>query len=173
MRISGLLLIFVIFGAGTWQLSAQNVGNAFDQVILNDNFGGYGLGLLSPPVGPHTEYHFLKEVQPKGKWRITSFYHNPRGADTAWRIESFKGEYAMCQTINNKNIFTHPMVMAGDNRWRDYVATVYMTPRVINSRAGLIFRYHNDRQYYFFGMEKSEILLMAVNYETAFHSPRE
>jgi len=63
--------------------------------------------------------------------------------------------------------------MAGNNRWRDYAAAVQMTPRVINSRAGLIFRYHNDRQYYFFGMEKSEISLMAVNHETAFHKPGE
>ena len=96
MRNSGLFLVILIFAAGHRDLAGQDTVNAFDRIVLKDDFSGYSPGLLSPPVGPHTEYHFLKEVQPRGKWRVTSFYHNPRGADTAWRIESFKGGNAIC-----------------------------------------------------------------------------
>jgi hypothetical protein len=96
MRIHEICLILLIYFAGSLQLAGQDAVNAFDRIVLKDDFSGYSPGLLSPPVGPHTEYHFLKEVQPTGKWRVTSFYHNPHGADTAWRIESFKGNNAIC-----------------------------------------------------------------------------
>lgn len=173
MRIPEIFLAILIFTAVHPGLAGQNGVKSFDRIVLEDDFSGYSPGLLSPPVGPHTEYHFLKEVQPRGNWRVTSFYHNPRGADTAWRVETSQGKHAMCQTITNKNVFTHPMVMAGDHRWRDYRASVEMVPEIVNSRAGLVFRYRNDRQYYFFGMVKSGISLLSVNHESAFHTPVE
>lgn len=152
---------------------ASKVNSQFDKTIFFDDFSGFIQGKIAPQVGPHTEYHFLKEAQPLGKWKITSFYHDPRGADTAWRIDNVRGKNTMVQSINNKHSFTHPMIVAGNARWRDYFAEVHLTPTTVNSRAGLIFRYHNDRQYYFFGMDKGSISLLFIDNETDFHTPGE
>jgi len=149
-------------------------GNApFDKVLLSDDFSEFPMGKIAPQIGAHTEYHYLKEAKPLGSWKITSFYHNPRGSDTVWRIEAINGKKAMVQSIVNNQNFTHPMIMAGNSHWKDYSAGVTMTPSNIESRAGLIFRYHNDRQYYFFGQEKGKMVLLTVDHETGFHMPKE
>ena len=80
----------------------------FSETVFTDDFSTYKTGSISPSVGSHTEYHFLKEAQPKGNRKITSFYHNP---------------------------------------------TLEFTPADSPLRSGLVFRYKNDRQYYFFGIQ--------------------
>jgi hypothetical protein len=170
LKISILNLIAaLVLMAGSCSCNKQQV---FDQTVFYDDFSSFETGIISPAVGPHTEYHFLKEAQLTGNWKVTSFYFSPRGADTAWRIEMNDGKKAMFQSINNTLNFTHPMITGGNPLWQDYAATVDFTP-VDSGRVGLIFRYHNDRQYYFWGFDKNNLSIIKVNHETAFHTPNE
>jgi len=164
------VIAVVLFGLF---LACLNQTSKFSETVLSDNFQSYKAGSISPPVGPHTEYHFLKEAQLKGNWKITSFYHNPRGSDTAWRVQDWEGAKAMFQSISSKHIFTHPMIVAGDQNWQDYSLEVELTPISRQARVGIIFHYHNDRQYYFYGFDKDNLVILAVNHETAFHTPNE
>jgi rhamnogalacturonan endolyase len=162
--------IFISFGLLFQSCSFKDTS---EQQVFNDDFSSFEPGIISPPVGPHTEYHFLKEAQLKGNWKVTSFYFSPRGADTAWSIVEKKGKKSMRQSITNRLQFTHPMISAGNSLWKDYSVEVKMTSEETDLRSGLIFRYHNDRQYYFFGLDKNEIKLIVINHETAFHTPSE
>jgi len=143
-----------------------------NKVAFYDDFSSYPVGRISSPVGAHTEYHYLKEAQLNPNWQVTSFYFNPRGADTAWRVADKGGKRAMRQTIHNPFKFTHPMVSTGNIRWKNYKVTVEFSPEdlvTLNARTGLVFRAQNDRQYYFFGLMNNELVLLKVNHENYFH----
>ena len=109
---------------------------------------------LTPHVGPHTEYHFIKEAQAKGAWVMTAF--QSRWTDTAWRItypnptlsKHESDMKVMRQSIESKAAWTHPMLVAGDSLWRDYTLEVRLSPHSTRDRTGIIFRYRNDRCYY-------------------------
>jgi len=161
------LLVFFIL---SFSLSCNS---QFDVQLLEEDFSNYGIGPISPPVGPHTEYHFLKEAQLSGNWKLTSFYFNPRGADTAWSVRLAYGNKMFYQSINNTQMHTHPMLSAGDLSWGDYSFSCMFSPADTGYRAGIVFRSRNDRQYYFFGMDGRYARTIRVNHETAFHKPDE
>lgn len=146
---------------------------SFDKVAFYDDFSAYPVGSISSPVGAHTEYHYLKDAQLNPVWKVTSFYFSPRGADTAWRVVEVDGLKSMQQNINNPHQFTHPMITAGNIRWKNYKVTVEFTPATSGKRSGLAFRAQNDRQYYFFGLNNNELVLTKRNHENNFHTPEE
>jgi len=75
----------------------------------------------------------------------------------------------MEQTYNSKDEFTHPAIDAGSAFWGDYKAEVVMSPLGLEGRTGLMFRLHNDRCYYFFGMYNKKIVIMKVNHGIGYH----
>ena len=80
----------------------------------------------------------------------------------------------LAQTFENrKERHTHPMVVAGDALWSDYTLKVRFAPGSTAGRSGVVFRYQNDRCYYFFGIEGPKGSLRLVQHETAFHQPFE
>ncbi|MDH7568998.1 MAG: hypothetical protein QHJ73_05370 [Armatimonadota bacterium] len=150
--------------------------------LLDEDFGAFELGLFSAPVGAHTEYHYLPEAAPRRGWKVACFATGD-AAQRAWEVRQEDGRRAMVQTILNAHLHTHPMVAAGDPRWRDYRVRVRFAPRYPPAPAekeragseasGLVFRYHNNRCYYFFGFQRSRVVLKRVRHETAFHQPDE
>jgi rhamnogalacturonan endolyase len=66
------------------------------------------------------------------------------------------------------------MFIAGDALWSDYILQVQFVPQTQQQGAsGVVFRYRNDRCYYFFGVEGKEAVLKSVAHATAFHKPFE
>jgi hypothetical protein len=156
-----LALFFVVV------LLNYKTANAFDKVLLYDNFSKLDTGLLTPPgIGPHAEYHFLKSLMPKGNWTVSCF--QSREADHAWRVKDVNGERVMEQTFVSPVVFTHPIIDAGNEFWGDYKMEVVLSPLVLEGRSGILFRVHNDRCYYFFGMNNQKIALLKVNHGTAY-----
>jgi len=146
-------------------LRGQDISS--DKVLLFDNFSKLDTGLIIPPgIGPHAEYHFLKTMLPKGNWGVTCF--QSREADHAWCVKEVNGVRVMEQTYNSTADFTHPTIDAGTIFWGDYKVEVVMSPLVLEGRTGMLFRLHNDRCYYFFGMFNHKIALLSVNHGTAF-----
>jgi hypothetical protein len=145
----------------------NNSASAFDKVLLYDNFSKLDTGLVTPPgIGPHAEYHFLKSLMPKGNWTVSCFQN--RESDHAWCVKDVKGAKVMEQTYDNTVDFTHPTIDAGSFFWGDYKAEVEMSPLVLEGRTGLMFRLHNDRCYYFYGMFNQKLVILKVNHGTAF-----
>ncbi len=144
-------------------------------VLLDDDFSALEPQMISAPVGPHTEYHYLPEAAPKGNWAVSCFtWEKP--AQEAWWIErQDDGSHVMAQRFDSEQMtHTHPMVVTGDSLWTDYDVVVrWALDSGRDGRSGVVFRYRNDRCYYFFGFEGSQLVLMRVNHATGFHQPDE
>ncbi len=148
---------------------AQNT----DQIaVLEDDFSELPKGPMLPDLGAHTEYHYIHEAAPKGNWAVSTFYHH-NGFVRAWRVREINGERHMEQSYTNRANFTHPMVISGHELWEDYSFTCQFTPLSLDQQVGVVFRYHNDRCYYFFGIKDNEVVLKSVNHATGFRQPDE
>ena len=143
-------------------------------VLLSEEFQDFEIGMFSADVGPHTEYHYLAEAAPKHGWAVACFAS--REAGTAWHVADENGRRLMRQTYESGDSWapktTHPMISTGSFLWSDYSITVRFCPRSL-ARCGVVFRYHNNRCYYFFGFEEGRVILSLVQHETAFHQPYE
>ena len=123
----------------------HNDGNMnHPEILLDEDFRSFADGPFSPDVGPHTEYHYRKEAEPKSGWVTACF--GTGGAGSAWHIKTIDGKRGMYQSISNRHAHTHPMVSAGDFLWTDYSVEVYIFPKKA-CLCGLIFRYHNNRRW--------------------------
>lgn len=141
-----------------------------NRVIFSDDYSGLRRGPLGSNAGAHTEYHYLPEAAPKGNWAISTFRYN---LPESWYVREFKGERYLCQDGINPDRHWHPMVVAGDTLWKDYTVSLAIRPETLGPRCGIVFRYRNDRCYYFFGIEKQRFVLLAVNNAIAFRNPDE
>jgi hypothetical protein len=65
------------------------------------------------------------------------------------------------------------MVIAGDELWGDYTVSVSFAPESKRGQSGLVFRYRNDRCYYFFGVNDNRAVLKMVRHGIAFRKPFE
>ncbi len=139
--------------------------------LFTDQFDKYEVGPFFPHVGPHTEYHYISAAQPTGPWVMSAFAS--RWMDTAWRVNLRDGAKIMSQTVESKTKHTHPMLVAGDNLWSEYRVEVTFSPSAVRDRAGVMFRYENDRCYYYFGMQDDQVAFIKVQYERDFHMPQE
>ncbi len=140
--------------------------------LLNDDFSSYRAGLFSSVVGAHTEYHYLPEAAAKGNWAVSAF-RSSVDSQRAWQIVHFDNEPAMAQTYRNKFKHYHPMIVSGDPAWRNYTCTVRFVPQSQEDLSGVVFRYRNDRCYYFTGVDEDNLVLRMVRHATAFQKPFE
>ncbi|MFQ6036896.1 MAG: hypothetical protein ACE5NM_13735, partial [Sedimentisphaerales bacterium] len=96
------------------------------------------------------------------------------GSQRAWRLIEEDGQRVMLQSYeNNKDKHTHPMIIAGDPLWRNYRITADFSPASDKGQSGIIFRYRNDRCYYFFGVDGPRAVLKMVRHASGFHKPYE
>jgi len=164
------LFVLVIIVAAS---SAQtNTAEELPAVLLDDDFSTLRTGLLMNAVGAHTEYHYLSEAAPKGNWAVSAF--KSYGSQRAWRLIEENSQRVMLQSYeNNKDKYTHPMLIEGDPLWHNYRITADFSPASDKGQSGIIFRYRNDRCYYFFGVDGPRAVLKMVRHESGFHKPYE
>ena len=173
MRTLGWFHVTVAF---SFSFSIAATAGAADRsppaTLLEEDFAGYRPGIVSSVVGAHTEYQYLPEAAPKGKWAVSTFRSKVE-SQRAWRVVADESGPAMAQTYRNKETFWHPMIVTGDPLWRDYRATVRFIPEGSEGRAGVVVRYRNDRCYYFVGVDGPKAVLKLVRHEVAYHKPLE
>ncbi|UCF36745.1 MAG: hypothetical protein JSU96_18340 [Acidobacteriota bacterium] len=169
MKIRFELVFFLLIAS----LPACTSQAEHDQILLDDDFSGLEVGMLSAPVGPHTEYHYLPEAAPKGNWAVTSFTWEA-GSQRAWHVIEEDGRKLLAQTFDSlEMVHTHPFLVAGDPDWQDYTLSVRFAPESDRDQTGVVFRYRNDRCYYFFGLDGQRVVLKRVRHATGFHQPEE
>jgi len=160
-----MLLVLILFSLGSCARESR------DRILFSDGFSGLETGMFSEPVGPHTEYHFLPEAAPKGNWAVSAFTWED-GSQRAWQVVEEDGAKVMLQSFDNLEMnHTHPMIVSGDSFWRDYTVSVRFSPESERAQSGFVFRYRNDRCYYFFGVERGVAVLRRVHHATGFHQP--
>jgi len=142
------------------------------ETLLEDDFSGLKRGILWEAVDAHAEYHYLPGLAPKGHWGLSSFKSDE--SQRCWRVLQEKGDCLMYQNWeNSKRKHIHPMIIAGDPLWEDYTVSVRFAPESDKAQSGLVFRYRNDRCYYFFGVDGPKAILKMVRHATAYHKPYE
>lgn len=166
-------ILVCAIGILTFAVESQAQTSDSLETVMTDGFAKLPAGPLSRVLWARAEYHFLPDCAPKGPWTITS-YSSSIGSQRAWKVVDENGQRALLQTYSpESDKHTHPMLCAGDPLWKDYVVSVRFTPLNGDARRGVIFRYQNDRCYYFFGIEGRQAVLKLVKHETAFRSPFE
>ena len=65
------------------------------------------------------------------------------------------------------------VLIAGDELWKDYTVRLTFEPESPDKQCGLVFRYRNDRCYYFFGVRNNRIILTMVQHATGLRKPYE
>ena len=154
-------------------LTGCHAPSKFTKLLLFDDFSSIRRGPYSVDVGAHTEYHYLHEAAPRSQWAVSTFTWES-DFKRAWHIRQEGEDREMVQVFKNQpDNHAHPMVIAGEMDWEDYVTKVQFTPESKNLQSGIVFRYRNDRCYYFAGVLGDSLILKMVKHETAFHKPYE
>jgi rhamnogalacturonan endolyase len=164
-------LVLLAICAGLASLGgAPPRGTESPAVLLDDDFSGLAPGMFSSGVvGAHAEYHYLPSVAPKGHWVVSAFQSD--GSQRAWRVVEEGGRRFMAQFYEApvaERGRTHPMVVAGDALWTDYTLEASLRPESTGGQAGVVFRYRNDRVYYFAGVSGRTAILKKVSGGAAF-----
>ncbi|NQV33891.1 MAG: VCBS repeat-containing protein, partial [Phycisphaeraceae bacterium] len=141
-------------------------------VLLDDDFSKLPPRMFSSGVvGAQAEYHFLPAVAQKGNWQVSCFRSDT--SQRAWRVIADGDGQAMYQSMTSKISdakYMHPMLVAGDPLWGDYTLNVAFSPEFNAMESGVIFRYQNDRCYYFLGVEDQQAVLKIVNHASSFRT---
>jgi hypothetical protein len=142
-------------------------------VLLDDDFSGLAPRMFSSGVvGAQAEYHFLPAVAKNGAWQVSCFRSDQ--SQRCWRvIADGDGGQAMYQSMTSSTKdakYTHPMIVAGDPLWGDYTLEVEFTPESKKMPSGVVFRYQNDRCYYFLGVEGDRAVLRMVNHASSYRT---
>ncbi len=141
-------------------------------VLFEDGFSQMRSGAIGSEVGAHLEYHYLPKVNAEGQWAISTF-SSGAPSQRAWRVAQHNNQPVLLQTYANKSAHTRPTIVAGDELWADYTLATRFTPETSIGHSGVSFRHHNDRCYYFLGIENSKAVLKRVKHEVDFRRPDE
>ncbi|MBN2612642.1 MAG: hypothetical protein JXB00_13890 [Bacteroidales bacterium] len=159
--IVGLIFIILLFACNNLKKEV---------VVFFDDYTALPRGPLGNASGAHTEYHYLPEAAPKGNWQVSTFRYN---LPPSWFVRSYNNQKVIYQGSCNPDIHWHPMLIAGDALWQDYSFLASVMPESKGFQAGVVFRYNNDRCYYFFGVKNDTALLKKVEHAVAFRKPFE
>lgn len=145
-----------------------------EEILFNDDFSETKIGPYSVPVGAHTEYHYLHEAAPRGKWEISTFRYNLESM-LVWSVQADEnGNHMMVSNhINTQWTHAHPMLCAGDRFWGNYEMQVQLSLPSDEQISGIIARYQNDRSYYAFILHEGKAQIKYVHQATAFREPYE
>ena len=165
-------LILLVFVCQIASISCSNMESGTEDILLTDEFGALKVGMFSTFVKAHAEYHYRPDAAPKGNW-VVSTHEGDVGSQRAWWILQENGVNIMTQTYDNPIIYSHPMVIAGDPLWKDYTVVVSFAPESTEKQSGIMFRYQNDRCYYFFGVKGDKAILKMVHHANAYRQPHE
>ena len=145
------------------------------EILLEENFINLKPGMFSSGVvGAHAEYHYIPQTAPQGNWVVSCFRSN--GSQRAWRVIQDSNQTIMYQSYTstkNEIKYTHPILIAGDELWQNYSLFTRFIPESKSAQSGILFRYQNDRCYYFFGVNGNKALLKSVNHAESYRTANE
>jgi len=139
-------------------------------ILYHDDYNSLHRGPLGTNYGAHTEYHYLPEAAPKGEWSVSTFRYN---LPQSWYVREIKNQRVIFQKSTNHDSHWHPMIITGNELWRNYIISTSFLPESKEYQCGIVFRYKNDRCYYFFGVKNDTVFFKMVQHGIAFRTPYE
>jgi hypothetical protein len=118
--------------------------------LFRDDFSRFPPGWLTTPIGSLNaaiqEYHYLpNRGVPLGPWANAITHMD------AWVVSDEDGHpYLEEQLDSTSKSFTNAIFLTGEPEWNDYNVEVKVKPLNLGDTAGIAFRYHTNRHYYYF-----------------------
>lgn len=161
-------MVVVLFHLGTVPAEQKPVASA--TVLAHETFEDLPVGFFSNPATPLYEYHYVRTERYRGRWGDAVIMSGSSGG-RYWLVAEEDGNRFMEQTIwNERGAWTSPMVVTGDPEWADYTVEARVRPLAARDRAGVVFRYRNNRNHYLFALEDGAYArLYRREEEVAFH----
>jgi hypothetical protein len=152
MLICGRVGLLLLFGS-----------SLFSADLFRDDFSRFPPGWLTSPVGSLNaaiqEYHYLAHRGvPLGPWA------NAISHLDAWVVSDENGKpYLEEQLDSTSKQWTYPIFLTGDPAWNDYSVEVKVRPLNLVDAAGVAFRYHTNRHYYYFSLSGGNKASLALH----------
>ncbi len=151
---SGFLLALLL----TLPLAAED--------LFRDDFSRFPNGWLTAPLGRLNaaiqEYHYLADRGvPLGPWENTVCHVD------GWVVGEEDGAAYLEHTLLSKlPRQTTSSFVTGDAEWTDYTVEAKVKPLLRAGDAGVVFRYHTNRHFYFFSLTGGDTARLAVHQPT-------
>ncbi|HDR68774.1 MAG TPA: hypothetical protein ENN61_06940, partial [Bacteroidaceae bacterium] len=150
-------------------ISVSCVADVRQSVIFEDQFNTLPDGPIASNICLKPYYFLPEAIGNAGDWMVATSMRN-EGFNYAWRVNSDENGKYLSQTFKNLNshyeplsLITHPLIIAGNRYWEDYSVEFSFSPGSAIDKCGLVFRYQDERNFYFFGMEGNTIMLKQVH----------
>ncbi|MBN2697290.1 MAG: hypothetical protein JXR52_00580 [Bacteroidales bacterium] len=171
------LLSFLLLG-----LMFSCISSVRQSVIFEDRFGSLPQGPINRSASLNSLtpcYYVPGAIAKAGGWMVATSMRN-ESFQNAWNIEHAEGGAFLSQTFKNLNEryepisqIIHPLIVAGDELWEDYSVEFTFSPEFVMDKCGLVFRFRDERNFYFYGMEGNTIMLKQIHQATAPRRPLE
>ncbi len=162
-----IFLGYLLLLTWTLQLAAQEQSES--SMLFHDDFSSLEKGTFSKRHGiaknrdyysATREYHWLTLTN-TGQWdegNIDSSFRNPEW-NSAWRVVG-TGHDRRLEFGIKKESRANGLVVAGDLLWEDYSVSVEMQAAGGSGLSGIVFRYQDNRHFYFFGFDEQGQLVV-------------
>jgi len=118
-----------------------------DRVLLfADDFSAYPLGPVENGYTPWGEYHCRTDQGRLGPWAEATTHHSWRQSNGCWRVAQDGSRRVLEQTFCAKH--SYPLIVTGDEHWRDYQLEAEVRPLSLAAPCGLVFGYRHSRDYF-------------------------
>jgi len=136
--------------------------------VFTDGFQDLEAGANSYTDSANPAIFFDPDRGNIGEWSVATSLRE-KGFSRAWEVRSEGGENFLTQTFTNLNssntplsLITHPLIIAGDSMWSDYTIDVEFTPLAKFDKCGVVFKYRNPSDFFFFGIEGNTVTLKHI-----------
>ena len=144
-------------------------GNVMQTTVFTDGFQELEVGENPNNHSTEPAIYFDPQYGTIGKWVVASSLRQ-EGFHKAWEVRSEGGENFLAQTFTNLNhsnaplsLITHPLIVSGDSLWNDYTIDVDFTPLAKFDKCGVVFKYRNPTNFFFFGIEGNTVTLKHIH----------
>lgn len=134
--------------------------------VMQDTFSHFPIGPFpyDPKHSALGEYHYYPNEGYHGDWHDPVVYYGWLGP--TWIVTEQQGTKYMEQTRPQEGINSlWPLLVKGEEQWRDYTFRAELRPLSTRSHCGIVFRYQHGRRYYFFGLHGGNAVLLKRDQE--------
>ncbi len=142
--------------------------NVIQTTVFEDGFQELEVGEVPNNDLANPAIFFDSRHGTLGNWIVASNLQE-EGFSDAWEIRREEGENFLAQNFTNLNqsntplsLITHPLIVAGDSLWQDYTIDVEFTPLAKFDKCGVVFKYHDPTNFFFFGIEGNTVTLKHI-----------
>jgi rhamnogalacturonan endolyase len=143
-------------------------GNVMQTTVFQDGFQELETEEVPEGFSGNPAIYFEPARGRLGEWEVASHLRQP-GFNQAWEVRREGELNYFAQTFTNLNeqnaplsLTVHPMVVAGDSLWKDCTIEAEFTPLAKFDKCGVVFKYRNPTDYFFFGIEGNTVTLKQV-----------